>query len=61
MMPIVEIRSRAQRRTSPDAFYGSDASIHDPGGTIMACITCYHTIVIDAPSALIASMRRLVA
>lgn len=52
---------RAERQASQDAFYGSDAWTKGPRAAIMACIASYHTIVMEAEPALIASMRRLAA
>ena len=52
---------RAQRQASQDAFYGSSAWVKGPREAIMACIDSYHTVVVAATPALIASMRGLAA
>ncbi len=60
-MIVRAYNSRAERQASQDAFYGSDAWVKGPRATIMACIASYHTIVMEAEPALIASMRRVAA
>jgi hypothetical protein len=60
-MIVRAYRSRAEREASQDAFYGSESWIQGPRAAIMACIASYHTIVMPAEPALIASMRRLAA
>jgi hypothetical protein len=51
--------SRGSRQADQDAFYGSAAWGDGPRAAIMACIACYHTVVLEAEPALIAAMRRL--
>lgn len=60
-MLVRSYASRAQREASQAAFYGSDSWISGARETTMACIASYHTMVIEAQSALRESMRRLSA
>ncbi len=58
-MIVRSYASSTEREASQAAFYGGDAWIKGPRETIMASIASYHTMVIEADSALRESMRRL--
>ena len=49
----------AERATSQAAFYGSAAWLNGPRENILACIATYHSVLVPADAALIASMRRI--
>jgi hypothetical protein len=50
--------SLEDRRSSQDAFYGSDEWLQGPRNAILACIENYHTIVLSLDDDVIAGLRR---